>query len=334
MKRLCPGAGVVAGMSLVLCVNDIHATRRPPSMCTATYWADLLDLLWQSVEVAKLRKAEAVAWAGDVLHHKAPGKTDHGLMMDLIRVARGYPCPLFVVPGNHDLANDRLDSIASTQPLGVLFESGAARRLENWAGDDAPLYGVPWQQEWSAERVADRLADWSPHGQSLVVTHAPVYPPEKEPRYPGAEVTPAKWWAEAMCGEGHVLYGHIHEPHGTYKVGGTTFCNNGALSRGSLEEHNLQRQVGVTLWDDETGEFEFVPLDAKPPEEVFRLRARDEKVTATRSLDEFLSGINGATLSVLNVEAVMSHIDESGVDPEVRDLAKEYLLGQQGGGDR
>lgn len=324
-------------MSLVLCVNDIHATRRPPSSCTETYWPDLRDLLWQSVRVAEDRKVAAVAWAGDVLHHKAPGRTDHGLMMDLLRVARGYPCQLLIVPGNHDLANDRLDSIESTQPLGVLFESRAARRLEGWAGDNLPLYGVPWQQEWSEQRIRDVTAGFRENvfSQTLIVTHAPVYPPGREPRYPGAEVTPAQWWADALedgsLGHG-LLYGHIHEPHGTYQAGtALTFCNNGALSRGSLEEHNLQRQVGVTLWDSVTGEFEFVPLRAKPAEEVFRLQRHEEKVTAQRSLDEFLSGVDRATLGVLNIESVLAHIGERCADPEVRDLAREYLLGQQGG---
>ena len=74
-----------------------------------------------------------------------------------------------------------------------------------------------------------------------------------------------------MGGAGSVFYGHVHEPHGVYEAGGVTFCNNGALSRGSLHEYNLTRQVGCTLWDSETGEFEFVPLDAKPASEVFRL---------------------------------------------------------------
>jgi hypothetical protein len=240
------------------------------------------------------------------------------------------------LPGNHDIQFDRLESIEMTQPLGVLFKAGA-RRLDGWR-EDAPLYGVPWQQEWSQGTVRAALADWyeytpfeaaGPH--QLVVTHAPIYPPGQEPRYEGAEFTPASWWADALGNEGCLLYGHIHEPHGVWRHEGVTFCNFGALSRGSLDEYNRSRQVGCALWDSATGEFEFVPLDARPAEEVFRLRQHEEAQASHRRLDLFLSGVDAATLGLLNVEAVIAHIRAGGHDARVVNLAEELLMAQQGG---
>jgi DNA repair exonuclease SbcCD nuclease subunit len=318
----------------ILIVNDIHASRRPPSSCTDSYWPDLLDLLLQTVSVAAEREVSAVVWAGDVFHHKTPRLTDHGLVQDLIGVIHAYRSPLFVVPGNHDMQHDRPDSIDVTQPLGVLFRAGA-RRLDGWAGDNLPLYGVPWQQEWSRERVKSCLAGWESgmFGRSLVVTHAPIYPPGREPRYAGAELTPARWWSDAMADGSlsHGLaYGHIHEPHDTWSHGGTAFCNFGALSRGSLDEYNLEREVGCAAWDEGSGTFEFVPLKSRPAGEVFRLRRHEEVVTAQRSLDDFLAGIQSVTLGALSVEAVIEHIRAAGTDPDVVALAEELLMLQEG----
>jgi predicted phosphodiesterase len=317
-------------VGLILCVNDIHAAGSPPSSCTETYWPDLLDLLGQTVKVAEDRGVRAVAWAGDVFHHKAPSRTPHGVVQDLIRIISGYPCEVWGVIGNHDIQHDRLASVDVTQPLGVLFQSGL-RRLEGWAGD-LPLYGVPWQQEWSAKGIYKALEDFRDGmtGRSLVVTHAPVYPPGREPRYPGAEFTPAQWWATGMDGPGAchgLLYGHIHEPHGAYRVAGfdTRFCNPGALSRGSLDEYNLHRQVSCALWDSQTGEFEVVPLQARPAEQVFRLRQHEAAVTARQSLEDFLSGVDGAVLDCLSVESVLAGFREQGVDPAVIDLAEELF---------
>jgi DNA repair exonuclease SbcCD nuclease subunit len=316
----------------ILIVNDIHARRQPPSRCTETYWPDLLDLLWQTVDVARDREADAVVWAGDVFDHKNPRLTDHGLMQDLIAVVCAYLCPVYGVPGNHDMQHDRPDSIDVTQPLGVLFRAGL-QRLEGWAGDNLPLYGVPWQQEWSAEGIKAALAGWIEHlfTRSLVVTHAPIYPPGREPGYAGAEFTPAEWWSLPMTDGSFrhgLAYGHIHEPHGSWMLDGTVFCNYGALSRGSLDEYNLDREVGCALWHENTGSFEFVPLKARPAAEVFRLERRAAEVTARKSLDGFLAGVQSATLSVLSVEAVMRHLRESGTEPAVVDLAEE-LLAQQ-----
>lgn len=324
-------------MAPYLIVNDIHATKRAPSSCTDSYWPDLRNLLYQTVDVAREREVRAVVWAGDVLHHKAPGRTDHGLMMDLIRIIQAYPCPVAIVPGNHDIQHDRLDSIDDTQPLGVLYLAGA-RRLEGRSEEFPHLYGVPWQQQWSEAGVREAMRgyredEFAQFG-GLVVTHAPIYPPGSEPRYPGAEYTPAEWWSGSTEVCGSIAYGHVHEPHGVWRYGtgeGVTFCNFGALSRGSLEEYNLHREVGCALWDHVTGGFEFVPLKARPAEEVFRLRRHDEVVTAQRGLADFEAGLSAVQLSVLSVETVIAHIREGGHPAAVVELAEELLTAEQGG---
>jgi DNA repair exonuclease SbcCD nuclease subunit len=137
-----------------------------------------------------------------------------------------------------------------------------------------------------------------------------------------------------MGNEGYLTYGHIHEPHGVWQHDGVVFCNYGALSRGSLDEYNLHRQVGVTIWDtDKPPEraFEFVPLKAKPAEEVFRLERHAAAVTAQRSLEAFQAGLSAVELSVLSVESVIAHIREGGHPAEVAALAEELLTAQQGG---
>jgi DNA repair exonuclease SbcCD nuclease subunit len=323
-------------MGEYLLLSDVHATRHAPSSCTDTYWPDLLDLLRQSVGLAGERGVLGVVWAGDVFHHKAPRRTDHGLMQDLIKVVQAYPCPVWIVPGNHDIQHDRLDSIGVTQPLGVLYQAGA-RRLEGWADWDEPheqhpLYGVPWLQDWSEQSIEAALESWRSQvfGPSLVVTHAPIYPPGREPPY---ECTPASWWATAMPDEPgqSLFYGHVHEPHGTYRVGGLTFCNNGALSRGSLDEYNLARQVGCTLWDSGTGEFEFVPLDAKPAGQVFRLAQRERETAAQEKMTGFLAAVGSTELSVLSIEGVLEHFRTLNLADADLALAEELLMAEMEG---
>jgi hypothetical protein len=157
---------------------------------------------------------------------------------------------------------------------------------------------------------------------ALVVAHAPLYPPGQESPY---EYFPAQRWAEAMGGTGSVFYGHIHPWHGTYEAGGVTFCNNGALSRGSLTESDLTRPVGCTIWDSESGEFEFVPLDAKPASEVFRIQEKGQIRDMQGRLDEFLSSVSGTSLEAVNVESVIAHIKTLGLGKPAEDLAEELL---------
>ena len=168
----------------ILCVGDIHLTDRPPAMCTEGYTDDILDMLSYVARLEKAINADAVVWSGDVFHYKQPSRTSHATVMKLLRVAQQYQ-NLWVVTGNHDISSDRLDSL-DKQPLGVLYEAGVLKELVGWH-PTLPLYGVPWQQHWLApetpwEALKDFRAltgapeDVNP-ANSLVVTHAPIYPP-------------------------------------------------------------------------------------------------------------------------------------------------------------
>lgn len=335
-------------MSLFLLYSDPHICDRAPSSCQDTYTDDLFGLLYQTVKVARERKVAAVACAGDFFHIKTPSRTSHELVNRAIDLIHAYPCPVYIVPGNHDIRHDRLESLDS-QPLGTLYRRGA-RRLQGWADDETgvlefPLFGVPWLQGYgdygawegdgphppiehalSAALCDYRAVDATRARPTLVVAHAPLYPPGQESPY---EYFPAQRWAEAMGGGGNVFYGHVHESHGTYgfydENGQITFANFGALSRGSLHEYNLTRQVGCTLWDSDTGAFEFVPLDAKPASEVFRLTERQQVTDMQGRLDDFLASVGGTTLEAVSVESVIAHIRTLGIGPAAEDLATELL---------
>jgi hypothetical protein len=356
----------------LLLLGDVHLSERPPSSCTDSYCDDLFGLLDQARVIGRQRDVAAMVWAGDTFHHKAPNRVSHRLVQRTAAYIGSCPFPVLVLAGNHDMANDRYESISESQPLGMLYRAGAVE-LSGWASDPAsrwadapeplPVYGVPWLQGYGnygaydgddplspiEVRLADVMEDykvqvfgggWGQH-IPLVVAHAPLYPEGKELTW---EYFPARRWAEAMGarrgGSHRVFYGHVHEPYGEFGLlpgrgheheqdWDVSFCNNGALSRGSLHEYNLTRQVGVTIYDTETGAFEFVPLDAKPASEVFRLQEKEQATDVQGRLDEFLAGVGSTSLEVMSVEGVVAHIRSLGLGKEVEDLAEELLTEAQ-----
>jgi hypothetical protein len=128
-----------------------------------------------------------------------------------------------------------------------------------------------------------------------------------------------------------VYYGHVHDPHGEYVVGGVRFCNNGALSRGSLTESNATREVGVTLWDSLSGNFEFVPLGAKPASQIYRLKEIGEAKSAQADLDAFLASIGQTTVEITSIEAVLDHIKSLGLGKGLEAVVEELLVDAGGG---
>src|SRR5512139_4161491 len=114
----------------VLVVGDIHISDRPPSSCTASYLDDIFDMLRYVAQLERDLDADAVVWARDIFHYKQPSRTSHRTILRTIDVVRQYRNLLLVV-GNHDILNDRVESVRETQPFGVLLEAGA-NLLDGW----------------------------------------------------------------------------------------------------------------------------------------------------------------------------------------------------------
>lgn len=311
---------------MILLVGDIHLSDKAPSSCTETYCDDLFDLLEQTVDIANSMDAIPI-WAGDVFHVKTASKTSHRTVQRAIRLIDRYKHPLRIVPGNHDMSNDRFQSLYETQPLGVLLEAGA-RLLKGW-DEDIPVYGVPWMQGFGSgtlpHEFGENLDGWGDpqldQGTSLMVAHAPLYPPGGELSY---ENIPMQRWADEMGNEGNCYYGHVHDFHGINAVGGVTFCNAGAITRGSLTESHLTRKVLVTTWNERDG-FSFLPLKYKPAEEVFRLTEVIEERETTARLDEFLGSVDSTTLTVTSVESVIEDVRSRHLEPAVEQVIVDLL---------
>jgi DNA repair exonuclease SbcCD nuclease subunit len=304
-----------------LLFSDSHLSDRAPANCTNTYLDDLFDLLYQISTLAKESDIVAIVCAGDFFHSKRPDRTSYRTMQRVLEWMRTLSVPFFITPGNHDLSSYRMDSVLATQPLGVLLRAGAL--LLDGPAQEHPLNGVPWQQSWAEETVIEALRPYRESGRpGLVVAHAPLYPPGKELLY---EFFPVSEWSNAMGNTGCCFYGHVHESHGIYEVNGVKFANHGALSRGSLHEHNLTRQVGVTFWESSTEEFEFIPLKAKPASEIFRLVEVQERKDDRAKFEEFLLSASSTTLEMTSIESVIRQVQEMQLGDEFNALAIELL---------
>lgn len=305
----------------VLLVGDIHLADRPPSIRTETYTDDILDKLRYTKYLAEKKSVDAVVWAGDVFHVKTASRTSHALVQRTADIGGTYPCPWYIVPGNHDMQNDRIESITETQPLGVLYKVGAKPLIKDiWAlHDDLSLFGIPYLQDW--KELPKWMEAWQRSDAKLMVTHAPIFPDGEDPPY---DYIAASTWAELMVRPGDVYYGHIHDPHGTYRpVDGFTFCNQGALSRGSLHEATLRRKPAVTLWED--GKFTRIEVPHKPVEEVFRLALKEANNERYQNLDEFLESVGSTTLEQLSVEAVQEFVKGLDLSKTTRTILDDAL---------
>lgn len=308
----------------ILTVGDVHLSDKAPSKCFDTYNDDLFVLLSEIVKISSDRSVDAVVFAGDIFHIKRPDRTSHKTVQRMIDIVQSFSCPVYGVVGNHDIQHDRLDSIFETQPFGVLLQAGMIL-LDGWASG-LPLFGVPWQQHWHDGEPAFEAWNQRPHSESLIVTHAPLYPPGEELPW---ENIPAPTVAGWMGGSGYVYYGHVHDLHGVFESEGVWFCNQGSISRGSLHESDFNRIPAVTIWhEDRSGAeaFERVELtSAKPGSEVFRVEEHVATVDYTARLDAFLAAVGDSKVEATSVEAVLAQVQAMGLPAAELALATEVL---------
>jgi len=302
----------------ILCVGDLHVMDKPPAGATDEYLKDLFASMRFTATWANENDIDAVVWAGDIFHHKNPARTSHATVLKVIEVLKTYDMPLFIVTGNHDISNDVLTSVHEKQPLGVLFQAGAIE-LDGWA-PHLPLFGVPWQQDWHEEGAVERAFEPVRRAEKkqlpfLTVTHASIFPPNLVEDVP-YEHLPAEDIASAMNNRGALYYGHIHEDHGVFEVDGVTFCNVGALSRGSLHEYNLKRGIHAAVWED--GEFEVIDIPHMPATDILKVAEHAEKREDKMDLDAFVASVGTSSLDITTTADIVGYIESMDVEKKVK----------------
>lgn len=307
-----------------LLIGDVHLADNPPSSRIEGYADQVLNKLAGAVALAASCQAEVIVQAGDMFHVKAPSKTSHRLVQQAADVLTAPGIPVRIVPGNHDVQHDRMETLPK-QPLGTLAK---VKGIELLMGVDPAfpwLFGIPYQWNW-AMSLPNRMREWHEAGEpKLIVTHAPIVKPGVTAPY---EVIDAADWERQMVGMGildkYVYYGHHHWCDGSYKaLGAVTFCNQGSLSRGSLHEDSLTREPAVTWWEGES--FTRLPIPHLPASQVFKLAEREQVEDRKVRLDEFLGSVQATELTGLSVEEVLDRCRRGDVNPLTLKVVEECI---------
>lgn len=312
-------------------IGDVHLADGPPSSRTEDYTEDILAKVQWIVEEAARLKVDAIVQDGDLFHIKTPTRNSHRLVQRTGEILTSANIPVLITPGNHDISNDRIDSL-SRQPLGTLAKFPGIDLLMG-PHEEFPLFGIPYLHDWGTELPLwmSKYREWCTSKKiedidfwPLMVTHAPIFPPGENPPY---DFIASEDWA-MMMENGDCVYGHIHDVHGIYKPNPeypVTMVNNGAISRGSLHEATLKRKPQVTLWEGRMGKYTPIPVPHRPAEAVFRLKEKEDVDERNSRAEEFLREIGTTTLDGLSMEEVGHIARERGLSPRTLTLIEDLI---------
>lgn len=309
--------------------SDVHLADNNPVSWKADYLAELWESLRQIGELARQYEVTAVLDGGDFFHVKTPTRNSHHLVAQTALVHQAYPCPVWTIEGNHDVAYRALETL-ERQPLGVLLASGVFHQLRDEVfeadGLRVRVVGVPFSPFRTLEDL--KAIKKAPEDDCLiVVVHALAAkkPPANVEEFFGEiafryEDLVYEDGPDAWC------FGHWHRDQGIEHIDGRYFINIGAVSRGALIKENLKRVPKVALIEvTKKGiSVSSAPLQVAPASEVFDLERKARQERESKSIEQFVERIHQDVQMDLS-DSVEDSIGSLDFARDVRDLALGYL---------
>jgi len=319
---------VARGVTLVW-RTDVHLADFPPQSRVDDWTETLLGKLDQIGKIATKVEAQAVLDGGDLFHVKSPSRNSHELVGRVAAVHATYPCPTYGCVGNHDVKYGSLDFLEES-PLGVLFGTGTVRRLYNQheaifenKGVKVRVVGIPYHgTSYDMDRF--RSIQKGDEDYLVVVAHTlasldggMMYESEDVISYRDlTDMAP-----DVFC------FGHWHKCQGIDVVGNKRIINIGSLSRGSLNQDDVNRVPSCAILNFTKEEIKIIPipLQVAPASEVFNVERKLRSEAKEISMEVFVNSLK-ATLITREGGSLMDHIrDLKGIDDEVKERAMLYL---------
>ena len=309
----------------ILTFGDTHISDVNPRSRTDNFKETILGKLDQLRILANKLEVDAVLSVGDLYNLKNPSKNSHDLNRELIELFKKFKCPVYAIPGNHDLTADDLDTITA-QPISVLFASGAVKNLTHEIIEKkelkVSLIGIPFIKHFDPKRI--KIPPKGDAAAQICVMHVYAGPTAgnlfKERLFGYDELS--------VLGSDVYVIGHYHEDQGIEWIDKKCFINLGSISRGSLTEERADHKpkFGFIKINENGITAESIPVGIKPPEEVFDLQKRDEEKKVGLEIQKFVEHLAAeVTATGAQKDTVEDHLSKMSVEKEVADLVLSLI---------
>jgi DNA repair exonuclease SbcCD nuclease subunit len=322
---------------VLISANDIHISDNGPRGRIDDFKTVILDKLTQMSMACSKLNADAAIITGDLYNLKNPAKNSHTLNNDLISVFKEFPCPIYMVEGNHDLTGNNLDSLKD-QPLGVLFADKTLIQLRHKVlkknDQEISLIGIPYTENLDLNGLKFPVKSKNCVAQICVMhlyagMKAGMLYRERLYGYDELAKLPVDIF---VLGHYHVDQGIYQDPHGKY------FMNIGSLSRGTLSEEDIAHhpQIGlikITIEDGKKPEFTLrsIKLKVKPANEIFDLAKKEEEKREKEEIQIFVEklaseAVKSTAESSKTIDDVIDSMDLAKI---VRDRVMHFIAEAQ-----
>lgn len=329
---------------------DLHLSERKPSgRKDSDYVETQFGKLRHVFQLArgfnwkdKSLKADAITIAGDIWHQASGKRISHHFVGRVVEEFKKAPCPIFVIPGNHDMEFNRMEDL-DNHPFGVLVKAGVVQMVA-WpkyalvgtnpkvliTGREYTLDGPgKWLNGLRESEMLLRLKQ-EHEAKAYVLTHCFWGPGDAT--HQGMEPIVGHLNV-SNTGIDVLVNGHPHEDRGVVLVQSATGSHQivepGAMMRGSISSIDIERKpkFALSVFLD-SGEVNTVTVEIphQPFSEVFEVEKHVEKKQSLDREGKFITSLRSLSITHKSLPEVLDQVQQQGTPAEVVEKTRQLLL--------
>ena len=327
--------------AVLVATSDWHFRLTTPKSRAEEDWMEVQnDALYQMYNLCAHNDDCDLVIAGDVFDDGwRADKCPPLLVNQAINWMQCFPGKIYVVAGQHDLPNHRLDKIGGSA-IQTLVEAGVVQMLrpsQPFVGNGICLYGRSWGEGGSQDMPEPKVirnTDGKDKGKALlnvVALHAYCWNDDSTRHKDCKDSDHALKWRERLKGYDVAIFGDNHKGflrERDYKGNGPVIYNTGGPLNRNSDERGAKRHVGL-IYADGMVEKHYLNLEEKWKDAEDLVLSKDP--AENLQSEEFLKQLAEAGPQFFDFCASMlRHLDKQGVRTAVRDIVTKVLAKAKG----
>lgn len=279
-------------MSSIIFVGDLHLKCKSPISRRDDYPAVILSKLESLINTAKSFNCDKIMLLGDVFDSHITTLPYLAKVINTFRKISDAGIDVYTIVGNHDIKNNRMDSLDSSA-LGILISTGYLKlATRNLIIDDTSFNCFHYPEE---------LTNNSESCYSVCVAH----------RYYEFGLSWDSLTSEDLKSLNYdaMILGHYHVPCDTLSIEDTMLYRPGSLSRSTSEPYNKLRTPRVLVFNCLNHKTVYVDIPCERADKIFTnvVEQNNQICFSMKDLVKFIT--SSYTSSDLNIRDYFAKLD-------------------------
>lgn len=322
-------------------IGDIHQSDVSPTSRTDDYKQTIFNKLEFIKDTCNRRGVDVAVCLGDIFHRKNPNLNSHDMVRTLIEIFSQFEAKVLEIPGNHDISMTSKN--LNKQPLAVLEEAGAVSVLgypysKNFcfSTEIFDVYGLGYADgnDKLSENYFNLNEEIIDQDKCNILCIHQMLLPDGDTFFGDylnfADL--AQFDFDIVC------CGHYHPGFNPTVIEkhGKLFINPGAISRGSLDVHNLDKEPSFLILDISSKKqvsWETVVIPHEPSNKVFDMQKVNRSLVTKDDIEKFTTSLKNVVeeqVDISSTEGLLSVLNTiTGGDKEIVEFTKPFLVKAQ-----